>query len=407
MGFNPNRQKVALRDFVTDAEAKLTEWRRERARREMRYRVMSMWNIAITSGWPTAFFPSIGTAIATGCYWLHVVCPACQKTGEADLREIRMHPDASIWAAVRKMSCRTCRPHPPFAKPLGVTRRSWTQRELWGPRHRPKMPMRVYTDTSSWGDREQYNLWKEHERRPVCNLYGQMKGQTAIVAATRAMRDLTGNLMPQPGIFPDYKAPIVRNAPDGARELMLARWGMPSSAMALMETAKARAVKLERKGQDFDFEELLRMEPDGGTTNIRNTASKHWKRWLGAENRCVVPFTSFSEFNKAAGGDIWFAFDESRPLAFFAGLWTNWTSVRKIKEGETTNDLFAFLTTDPNAEVGAIHPKAMPVILRTAEEIETWLRAPVDEALKLQRPLPDGVLKIVARGVKKDGDDAQ
>jgi putative SOS response-associated peptidase YedK len=59
----------------------------------------------------------------------------------------------------------------------------------------------------------------------------------------------------------------------------------------------------------------------------------------------VVPLTSFSEFNKAEGGDIWFAFDESRPLAFFAGIWTRWKSIRKVKEGETENDLFAFLTT--------------------------------------------------------------
>lgn len=35
------------------------------------------------------------------------------------------------------------------------------------------------------------------------------------------------------------------------------------------------------------------------------------------------------------------------------------TSVRKVKGGETTNDLYAFLTTEPNGEVGAIHPKAM------------------------------------------------
>jgi putative SOS response-associated peptidase YedK len=32
------------------------------------------------------------------------------------------------------------------------------------------------------------------------------------------------------------------------------------------------------------------MEPDSGTTNIRNTGSKHWKRWLGVESRCLVPF---------------------------------------------------------------------------------------------------------------------
>jgi putative SOS response-associated peptidase YedK len=95
-----------------------------------------------------------------------------------------------------------------------------------------------------------------------------------------------------------------------------------------------------------------------------------------------VPFNSFSEFNKAEGGDIWFAFDESRPLACFAGIWTNWTSVRKVKEGETTNDLYAFLTTEPNAEVVAIHPKEMPVILTTPEEVETWMTAHLDEALK-------------------------
>lgn len=72
---------------------------------------------------------------------------------------------------------------------------------------------------------------------------------------------------------------------------------------------------------------------------------------------------------------MWFALDESRPPAVFAGIWTNWSSVRKIKEGETTNALFGFLTTDPNAEVGAIHPKAMPIILTTAGEIERWLTA--------------------------------
>ena len=102
------------------------------------------------------------------------------------------------------------------------------------------------------------------------------------------------------------------------------------------------------------------------------------------------------------GGDIWFALDEARPLVCFAGIWTEWTSVRKVKEGKRTNDLYAFLTTEPNAEVGAIHPKAMPVILTRTDEVETWMTAPVEEVLKLQRPLRDGALRIVARGVKED-----
>ena len=58
------------------------------------------------------------------------------------------------------------------------------------------------------------------------------------------------------------------------------RWGMPSSSHALMEATKKRAAKLEAKGKPVDFKELLRMEPDGGTTNIRNVKSKHWTRWL-------------------------------------------------------------------------------------------------------------------------------
>jgi putative SOS response-associated peptidase YedK len=99
---------------------------------------------------------------------------------------------------------------------------------------------------------------------------------------------------------------------------------------------------------------------------------------------------------------VWFAFDEARPLAVFAGIWTNWTSVRKFREGITTNDLFCFLTTEPNDVVGPVHPKAMPIILTSPEEIETWMTAPSEEALKLQRPLSDGSLKVVATGVKLD-----
>jgi len=40
----------------------------------------------------------------------------------------------------------------------------------------------------------------------------------------------------------------------------------------------------------------------------------------------------------------------------------------------------------------------MPVILCTNDEIETWLTAPPDQALQLQRPLPNGSLVIVGSG---------
>jgi putative SOS response-associated peptidase YedK len=216
----------------------------------------------------------------------------------------------------------------------------------------------------------------------MCNLYSITVGQAAIVAFTRAMRDHTGNLPPLPGIFPDYAAPIVRNGSDGARELVMARWGMPSPAFALQGRTT-----------------------DSGVTNIRNVKSPHWRRWLSPQCRCVVPFTSFSEYDTIDGKKVpvWFAFDETRPLAFFAGVWTSWTSTRKKAEGEITCDLFGFLTCDPNEEVAKVHPKAMPVILTSQDEIDVWMSAPPEQALKLQRQLPDGSLKIVATGSKQDG----
>lgn len=196
----------------------------------------------------------------------------------------------------------------------------------------------------------------------------------------KVQKDQTGNLPPMPGIFPDYPAPIVRMA-EGERELATARWGMPSPAFAL-------------KGRSTD----------PGVTNVRNTASPHWRRWLGPQHRCIVPFTSFSEYETVDGkkAPVWFALGEDRPLACFAGIWTNWTSVRKTKEGEVTCDLFAFLTTEANAEVAPIHPKAMPVILTSEDEVDVWLNAPAQVAMELQRPLRDGLLEIVARGARQD-----
>ena len=84
----------------------------------------------------------------------------------------------------------------------------------------------------------------------MCNLFSMTKGQQAIRELADVIRDTTGNLPMLPGIFPDYAAPIVRTGADGVRELVMARWGMPSPAFAL------QGKKVDR-----------------GVTNVRNTAS--------------------------------------------------------------------------------------------------------------------------------------
>ena len=69
-------------------------------------------------------------------------------------------------------------------------------------------------------------------------------------------------------------------------------------------------------------------------------------------------------------------------------------SMKTPRPGE--HHLFAFLTCEPNAVVRPIHPKAMPVILTTEDEIEMWMTADWEKAQVLQRPLADENLVVVA-----------
>ena len=226
----------------------------------------------------------------------------------------------------------------------------------------------------------------------MCNLYSQTKSQDAmshlfddVLQGDEELVDAVGNLPPLTGIWPDYVAPIIRAGAAGGWQLANARCGMPTPPKYL-------------EGK----------KTDKGVTTFRNVASPHWRRWLRLEHRSLVPFTSFSELNRRPGAarnsPVWFALGEDRPLGSFAGLRVEWTSVRKLKEGEVTAELFGLLTCPANAEVAPVHSKAMPVILTKPEDWRTWLTAPAKVALTLQRPLPDGMLGIVTKGMREDGE---
>jgi hypothetical protein len=81
-----------------------------------------------------------------------------------------------------------------------------------------------------------------------------------------------------------------------------------------------------------------------------------------------VPFNSFAEYAREPNPEtkkkdvVWFALNDVRPLAGFAGIWTEFKGDRGTKSKPVTGPhlVYGFLTTSPNAIVEPIHPKAMP-----------------------------------------------
>lgn len=125
----------------------------------------------------------------------------------------------------------------------------------------------------------------------MCNLYSVTTSIEAIrqIILSFDLHESVGNFPPMPWVAPNSLGPVVRMV-EGRPELAKIRWGMPSPPQV-----------------------LAGKETDPGVTNVRNVDSPHWRNWLN--NRCVVPWTSFSEYDTLPDGKkevAWFAFDESR-----------------------------------------------------------------------------------------------
>jgi len=158
--------------------------------------------------------------------------------------------------------------------------------------------------------------------------------------------------------FPDSVSPVARLGPGGGLLIEEMRWGFPPP----------------RPGMPF-------------VTNVRNLESSFWRQWLKPEWRCLVPVTEFCEWtDDPPKRRKWFRLKNDAPF-MFAGIWREWEGVRGTKKNpvEGKHKVYAFLTTEPNEIVGAIHRKAMPVIL-TRGQWRDWLTAPVEIAKEMVRP---------------------
>ena len=206
----------------------------------------------------------------------------------------------------------------------------------------------------------------------MCDEYEATTTRADLRTVLRVDRDVADLRPVAAHLLPDATGLVVRVAPDGQRELAAMRWGFPPPP-----TTGARPV-----------------------TNVRHTGSAYWKAWLAPTQRCVVPVTAFCLWTDAAPKRrVWFASRNPSRLFCFAGIWRPWHGTRGTRAAPATGDhlLYALLTTTPNDVVKPVHAKAMPVLLTTAEEIDVWLRAPVAEALALQRPAGSDAIAIEER----------
>jgi putative SOS response-associated peptidase YedK len=183
---------------------------------------------------------------------------------------------------------------------------------------------------------------------------------------------------PRDAVFPGYQAPVVRKAADGERELAVLNWGF-----VLLQ--KDRAPKR--------------------VTNIRDdkAQSKFWRPSFG-RRRCLVPASSYCE-PKGEKPATWHWFsingDDSRPVFAFPGVWTRYRGPLKKNSDTVEQEVFAFMTTEPNELTASINHERMPVLLTDPDDFDTWLSGSTEDAFKLARSYAANEMRIVQSGSER------
>jgi len=93
--------------------------------------LVAVWNERQAKRMPMLFSPTIGASIAAGYWFLWARCPACRTTGAVDLRSLDWHHGAAMTALIPALSCRSCRPHAPFAELVCLSKSSVAEDFAW------------------------------------------------------------------------------------------------------------------------------------------------------------------------------------------------------------------------------------------------------------------------------------
>jgi putative SOS response-associated peptidase YedK len=220
----------------------------------------------------------------------------------------------------------------------------------------------------------------------MCNLYSMTRAPEAVLHLFRVSHNRAASIERKSAIFPGYIAPVVRKTPDGERELVNLNWGF----VLLQQGRAPRPV-----------------------TNVRDDkilTSPFWRTSF-EQRRCLMPASSYCEpKGEKPATWHWFAIngDEERPLFAFPGVWTQYRGPLK-KAGENVDqEVFAFMTTEPNALTASINHERMPVLITDPADFETWLSGEPEDAFKHARSYAADQMRIVQSGADREDrlDDA-
>lgn len=173
---------------------------------------------------------------------------------------------------------------------------------------------------------------------------------------------------PRFNIAPTQEILILRDGPDGKKELAPVRWGLlPSWAKDFPSGAPLINARCETVATKPSFRDAFR------------------------SRRCLVPASGFYEWKKEGRKRLPFHIThrDGRPM-LFAGLWEHWQDPADPKR---TVDSCAIITCQACPEVRPLHDR-MPVIV-PASSCEDWLRGDTELASSLLVPCSCGDLLLI------------